>query len=147
MNSKKNSKYINDGERLYEFTQKVFKLLTEIGNNRKKSKEDWNNEVITRNQHHRNITSLYVKAVSGMEGIVRWELASIVTDGIMTIFQETESMLFDKLTLQKGKELADAFKPVAEQSNLEKKELKQNNSNLATHKPFANLDKKLEVQQ
>ena len=148
MNSRKSSNVKNDGERLYEFTQKMFKLLTDVGTERKKSKEDWNKEVITQKQHHRNITKLYVKTILGMEHILRWELADIITVGLTSIFEDKKgkSLLFDELTLQKGKQLVDDFKPAVEHVKKVNKELKTSNDNLATHKPFAGLDKKLATQ-
>ena len=107
-----------------------------------KSKEDWNNEVITRKQHHRNITNLYIKAVAGTERILRWELANIITEGVISMFQEKESELFDKMTLQKGKELQKNLKPLVEHSKKLNKELDQTEKLLdMKHKPFSSLDK------
>jgi len=137
--TKNNVKYKNDGERLYDFTQKVFTLLSEIGKERKQSKEDWNNEKITRKQHHQNITNLYVKAVVGMNVILISEFTTIIKDDVIAIFKEKEKVFFDNLTLLKNRQLANKVKPIIEQVKLEKKEIKNGKANVCTHKAFAGL--------
>lgn len=131
----------NDGERLYQLSQKLYILLTDIGKERKRSKADLDNEVITRKQHHRYITDLYVKMVDDTTKIIESEYATIVTDNIVNTFKS--SFLFSELNRMKedqGKHVEEISEKVMEiTEEIQKPEVKH--AETLTHKPFAGLDK------
>ena len=132
----------NDNDRLYDFNGKLYTIVisSTVARKELKAEFDKKDSKLTRKEYHKKITDIYIALVIDIEKALRWEIAGLVTVGIIGIFKEKDSELFDKLMLQKGKELVDQFKPANEQANVVKKELDNSKNNKCTHKAFAGLE-------